>query len=453
MKNKKYSIDMCEGPLFPKIVSFTIPLILSSILQLLFNAADMIVAGRFVGSNALAAIGSTSSLINLLVNVFLGLSIGTNVLVARFFGSKKESDVSETVHTSVLIALLSGAALAVLGVIFAPKILVLMGTPAEILPLSSKYIRIYFLGMPVSMLYNFGAAILRAIGDTKRPLKYLTIAGVINAISNVIFIVVFNMGVAGVAYATVLSQAISAVLTMNCLLKTHECYRLKLSELRISGEKLLMILRLGLPAGFQGAIFSISNVLIQSSVNSFGAGAMAGNAAAINIEGFVYVAMNAAHHTGLSFTGQNYGAHKFDRIKKVFLMCLGIAIFNGLTLGFLSYRFGPNLLSIYAGTADKDVVIQYGMLRMGIIMLTYFTCGTMDVCVGAIRGLGYAIMPMIVSLLGACGMRILWIYTVFRYEHTLQCLYISYPVSWILTTLVHLICFIIVFNKLKKEAI
>ena len=450
MKKKEYSIKMTEGALFPKIVSFTIPLILSGILQLLFNAADMIVAGRFVGKEALAAIGTTSSLINLLVNVFLGLSTGANVLVARFFGSKCDKDVSETVHTSILISVISGIALSIIGVIFAPKILILMGTPENILPLSTLYIRIYFAGMPVIMLYNFSAAILRAIGDTKRPLTFLTIAGVINAVCNVIFIVVFKMGVDGVAIATVLSQAISAFLTMRCLYKSDESYKFEFKKLAITKDKFFQILKLGLPAGFQGAIFSISNVLIQSSINSFGSDAMSGNTAASNIEGFVYVAMNSVHHACLCFTSQNYGAKKFDRIKRSFILCQVFVIAVGAVLGFAGYLFGPELLSIYADSADKAVVIKYGMIRLGIIMLTYFTCGTMDVCVGAIRGLGYSVMPMIVSLLGACVFRVIWIFTIFASNRTLECLYISYPVSWIITTLANILCFTIVFKKQKK---
>ncbi len=452
-KNKEYSMNMCEGPLFPKIISFSVPLILSGILQLLFNAADMIVAGRFVGKNALAAIGSTSSLINLLVNVFMGLSVGGNVLVARFMGSGKARDVHETVHTSILLSVICGVSLSFIGIAFAPGLLVMMGTPEDVLPLSVLYIRIYFAGMPMSMLYNFGAAILRAIGDTKRPLRFLTFAGIINAVCNVIFIVVFNMGVDGVAYATILSQTISAIMTLKCLVSTEECYKLEIKKLHIYRDKLLQILRLGLPAGFQGAIFSISNVLIQSSINSFGADAMAGNTAACNIEGFVYVAMNSIHHTCLSFTSQNYGAHKFDRVKKTFLICLSFVTAIGLALGVICYFTGPALLAIYAGETDKAVVIEYGMIRMAIIMFGYFTCGTMDVCVGSIRGLGYSVMPMIVSLLGACGLRILWIYTIFAANRTLDCLYWSYPISWAITTVAHIICFTIVFKKLKKPSV
>lgn len=451
MKKKEYSINTTEGVIFPKILSFTFPLILSSVLQLLFNTVDMVVAGRFAGKTALAAIGSTSSLINLLVNVFLGLSVGANVLVARFFGSGQKKDVHETVHTAVTLSLIGGVILTFIGVIFAPKILILMGTPETVIKDSSLYIRIYFLGMPVQMLYNFGAAILRSVGDTKRPLTYLTIAGAINAVCNVFFITVLGMGVDGVALATVLSQAISAFLVARCLMRTEECYKLEIKKLRIYKEKLLQILRLGLPAGFQGAIFSISNVLIQSSINSFGEDAMAGSTAASNLEGFVYVSMNAVYHTCLSFTSQNYGAKKFDRIRKIFAECLGLVIVIGAILGTLAYVFGPNLLAIYAGDNDKDVVIHYGMIRAQVIMLSYFTCGIMEVCVGAIRGLGYSIMPMIVSLLGACGLRIVWIFTVFKYVNSLRCLYLSYPISWVVTFTAHMICLVIVYNLQKKK--
>ena len=449
MAAKKYSINMTEGALLPKIISFAIPLMASSLLQLLFNAADMVVAGRFAGSNALAAIGSTSSLINLLVNLFIGLSVGANVLVARFFGSGRESDVSETVHTAVLLSIISGFFLAGFGFFMAPKLLIMMGTPEEVLPLSVLYIRIYFMGMPVSLLYNFVSAILRAIGDTKRPLIYLTIAGFLNVICNVIFIVIFGMGVDGVAYATVLSQAVSAVLVVGALIKSDECYKLELKKLVFTKDKFLQILRLGIPAGFQGIVFSLSNVLIQSSVNSFGASAMAGNAAASNIEGFIYVSMNAFHHTCLSFTSQNYGAKNFERIKRVLITCLVMVSGIGFLLGVAAYVFGPNLLSIYANSSDAKAVIEYGMIRMGIIMFTYFTCGMMDVMVGAIRGLGYSLMPTIVSLCGACLFRIIWIYTAFRSIRTLTCLYISYPISWVLTFSVHLICFLIVLRKKK----
>ena len=451
MAAKKYSMNMCEGPLLPKIISFTLPLIASSILQLLFNAADMVVAGRYVGANALAAIGSTSSLINLMINLFMGLSVGGNVLVARYFGSGRERDVSETSHTAVLLSLVSGVIIAISGFFLAPILLKMMGTPDSVLPLSSLYIRIYFMGMPVSMLYNFGSAILRAVGDTKRPLFYLTVSGVLNVICNIAFIVFFGMGVEGVAFATVISQALSAFLVLGCLIKSDECYRIEIRKLRFYKDKLVQILKLGIPAGVQGCLFSLSNVLIQSSVNSFGADAMAGNSAACNIEGFVYVIMNAWHHAALSFTSQNYGAGEFKRIKKAVFICQTLVITLGFTAGALAYIFGSNLLSLYATGKDLDIVIEYGMRRMSIIMFSYFTCGTMDCMVGAIRGLGYSVMPTIVSLLGACGFRILWIYTVFAKFRSLECLYYSYPLSWTITTSIHVVCFIIAFRKARRD--
>ncbi len=447
MANKKYSMDMTRGHLVPQIISFTLPLIASSLLQLLFNAADMVVAGKFAGPDALAAIGSTGSLINLLVCVFMGLSVGTNVLVARFYGSGKGKDVSETVHTSVLLAIICGILLTAIGFFWAPSLLAAMDTPETILPLSVLYIRIYFFGMPVSLLYNFASAVLRAIGDTKRPLIYLAVAGALNFICNVIFIVVFGMGVDGVAYATVLSQTLSAVLVVIALVKTDECYRVIFKELKITKDKFVQILRLGVPAGLQGGVFSFSNVLIQSSINSFGPAAMAGNTAAANIEGFVYVAMNAFHHTCLSFTSQNYGANNFDRIKKICYTCLSMVFAVGLVLGLTCYFAGPPLLSIYADKESVASVIEYGMRRINIIMLTYYLCGMMDVMVGAIRGLGYSVMPTIVSLCGACLFRIIYIYTVFKSIHTMECLFISYPISWALTFGVHVICYLIAYKK------
>ena len=290
---KSYEMDMCNGPLLGKILIFAVPLMLSGILQLLFNAADIIVVGRFSGSHALAAVGSTSALINLLVNVFIGLSVGTNVLIAQYYGAKDRKNISETVHTSVLISLI----LVFVGVALAKPILKLMGTPDDVLNQAVLYIRIYFLGMPVTMLYNFGAAILRAIGDTKRPLYFLSIAGVVNVVLNLIFVIAFDMGVAGVALATVISQVISAALVVRCLVCMDGICRLNLKKLHIHRDKLMRMVQIGLPAGMQGAIFSLSNVLIQSSVNSFGSVAMAGNTAAANIEGFVYNSMNAVHQT------------------------------------------------------------------------------------------------------------------------------------------------------------
>lgn len=448
-QSKKYEIDMCNGPLFGKIMVFYIPLMLSGVLQLLFNAADIIVVGRFAGSEALAAVGSTSSLINLLVNIFIGLSVGTNVLVARFYGAGQKQELSEMVHTAILTAIVSGGILVVVGVLLAGPALHLMGTPDDVINQSILYMRLYFCGMPAMMAYNFGSAVLRAVGDTKRPLYYLLFAGVVNVVLNLIFVICFHMGVAGVALATAISQVISAVLVLRCLIKSDSDYRLILKELKIYPDKLLKMIQIGVPAGLQGALFSISNVLIQSSVNSFGSVAMAGNTAASNIEGFVYTAMNAFYQTAISFTGQNYGALKFKRIGKIALICQSMVLVVGFALGNLTYLFSGTLLKLYSTEAD---VIQYGMLRMSIIGVTYFMCGMMDVMVGSLRGMGYSIMPMLVSLTGACLFRVVWIYTVFQQVNTLKCLYWSYPISWTLTFSVHLACFLVVYRRLLKSS-
>ncbi len=446
---KSYEIDMCNGPLLGKIFLFAIPLMLSSILQLLFNAADIIVVGRFTGSTALAAVGSTSSLINLLVNLFIGVSVGANVLVARFYGAKDEENIQQTIHTAVLTALAGGIVLIFLGVLIAKPMLTLMGTPDNVLDQAALYMRIYFCGMPAFMLYNFGAAILRAIGDTKRPLYFLILAGIVNVILNLFFVIVCHMGVAGVALATIISQTISAALIIRCLIKNDGICRLYLSKLRIHKSKLIFMLRIGVPAGLQGVIFNVSNVLIQSSINSFGSVIMAGNTAASNIEGFVYVSMNALHQTALSFTGQNMGAGKYKRIDKLLMECVVIVSIIGLLMGNGAYLMGDRLLGIYSSDPE---VIQYGLIRLSIIASTYFLCGAMDVFAGAIRGMGYSILPMTVSLIGACAFRVVWIFTIFRWHHTLMSLYISYPISWALTALVHFMCYLIVRKREFSKA-
>ena len=445
MNEKTYEIDMCNGPLFSKILLFSIPLILSGILQLLFNAADMIVAGRFAGSIALAAVGATSSLINLLINVFVGLSVGANVAIAHFYGAKQDKDLQETLHTAIMLSIICGIFLSIVGFFLAGPLLTLMGTPVDILPHSIIYMKIYFIGMPVTLLYNFGSAIMRAVGDTKRPLYYLFGAGVLNVILNLFFVISFGMGVAGVALATILSQSVSAFLIIRCLIRNKGVCHLELNKLKLHKDKVKRILQVGLPAGFQGAIFSISNVLIQSSVNSFGSIAVAGNTATASLEGFIYNAMNAFHQTALSFTGQNMGAKKVKRVKKILIICLLCVTVTGLLMGIAGLFFGKELLGIYSG--DKEV-IAFGYRRMLVIFTTYFLCGMMDVMVGSIRGMGYSIMPMIVSLLGACGLRIVWILSVFKMNPTLEVLYVSYPVSWFITFSVHVICFIFFYHKL-----
>lgn len=445
---KKYEIDMCNGSLLGKILIFYVPLMLSGVLQLLFNAADIVVVGRFAGSEALAAVGSTSSLINLLVNLFIGLSVGANVLVARYYGAKQKQELSDMVHTAIATSLISGVILVVAGILLAKPALTMMGTPEEVIQHSVLYMRIYFVGMPAMMAYNFGSAVLRAVGDTKRPLYFLLIAGIVNVLLNLIFVIVFSMGVAGVATATVLSQVVSAVLVLRCLMHTRGDYRLNIKELRIQPDKLRRMVQIGLPAGLQGALFSISNVLIQSSVNSFGAIAMAGNTAASNIEGFVYTSMNAFHQTAISFTGQNYGAHKFKRIGKILIICQVLVAVVGILMGNAAYLFSGTLLKLYS---TDPQVIAYGVLRLSIIGSSYFLCGMMDVMVGSLRGMGCSIMPMLVSLSGACVFRIVWIYTIFQQIQNLQCLYWSYPISWGLTFFVHLICFLFVYCKMLRK--
>lgn len=449
MSRRSHEVDMCSGPILVKLVAFAIPVMLSGILQLLFNAADVIVVGRFAGEEALAAVGSTGSLVNMLVNLFVGLSVGTNVLVARYYGANCKEDIRQTVHTAILTALYSGIILIFIGLVFTKPLLVLMGSPEDVLPLSAIYLKVYFLGMPAMMVYNFGSAILRAIGDTRRPMLFLTLAGVVNVLLNLFFVIVCHLSVVGVALATSLSQVLSAGLVVYALIKENGSCHLELKELHIYKDKLWKLIRVGLPAGVQGAIFSISNVLIQSSINSFGSTVMAGNTAASSIEGFVYVSMNAFHQTAVSFVSQNYGARQWKRIRKIGIDCCIMVIVVGLALGSGAYMAANPLLSIYS---KQEEVIAYGIIRMGYIALPYWICGLMDTLVGIIRGLGYSIMPMIVSLIGACAFRVIWIYTVFAHYHTLQSLFVSYPVSWILTAGAHVVCLVIVLHKIKKNS-
>ena len=437
---------MTNGPLVSKIIRFAIPLALSGILQLLFNAADIVVAGRFAGSQALAAVGSTGALINLIVNLFIGLSIGVNVLVARYYGGGNRKDLYETVHTAVLISVISGVVLIFIGIGLSQPLLELMGTPEDVIGQSVLYMRIYFVGMPVMMLYNFGSAILRAVGDTQRPLYFLLLAGVVNVFLNLFFVIVLHMGVAGVAIATVISQCISAGLVLFCLVKSDTVYRVNLKELKVYKDKLLQMVKIGVPAGIQGATFSVSNVLIQSSINSFGSIAMAGSTAASNIEGFVWTAMDAFTQSTLSFTGQNFGAKKFHRITKVVWYNLGLVTLVGLVLGIGAYVGGPWLLQIYS--TDPEV-ISYGLERMLLVCAPYAICGVMNVMVGAMRGLGSSLTPMMASIFGVCVLRVVWIYTVFPLDRTFFMLFLSYPVTWLATGLIEVVCFYFI----RKRAI
>ncbi len=447
---KSYAIDMCSGSVLKKMLIFAIPLIFSGLLQLLFNAADVIVVGRYAGDDALAAVGSNTSLIHLFVNLFLGLSIGTNVLVARFFAAGQERHLSETVHTSMAIALVSGVFLTIIGALTAPFILGLMQTPKEVLGLATVYLRVYFFGMPAMMVYNFGAAILRAIGDTKRPLRYLTIAGVINVILNLIFVIGFRWSVFGVALATTISQVLSAICVFYCLMKESGGIRIEWRNIRIYKDKLMQILRIGLPAGLQSVLFSFSNVIIQSSVNAFGATVVAGNSAAANIEGFVYVAMNAFYQANISFTGQNMGAGKINRINRVLFTALGCVTVVGVVMGIGCYGLGETLLRLYT---DSDAVVEAGMVRFAYIGLPYVLCGIMEVLVGSLRGMGYAIAPMIVSLIGTCAFRIMWLKTILPMEqfYKIDTVYVIYPITWIITIVAHIVTYIIARRKLFKK--
>lgn len=448
--NKKYEIDMCSGSVFSKMLFFALPLMCSSILQLLFNAADIVVVGRFAGDNALAAVGSNTALINLLTNLFVGLSVGSNVLTAQYYGAKKDRDLKETVHTSMLLSIYSGVLLTVIGLAGARGLLELMQAPPEVLELAVLYLRIYFLGMSSMMVYNFGSAILRAVGDTKRPLYYLLSAGIVNVVLNLFFVIGCHMGVAGVGIATVISQTISALLVVRCLVREQGGIHLEIKELSISKEKLAKIMQIGLPAGFQGTVFSLSNVVIQSAVNSFGNIAVAGNSAAANIEGFVYMAMNAFYQATISFTSQNYGAKEYKRIYKILFAGELFVVITGTLLGNLAVFFGETLLGIYSSSAE---VVAAGMMRVRIICSVYALCGVMDVLVGALRGIGYSIIPMIVSLVGACGLRLVWIATVFQIPeyHSLTTIYISYPITWTITLTVHAITFALAARKVLRQ--
>lgn len=447
MKNNKYEIDMCNGTIMDKLISFALPLMISGMLQLMFNAVDIIVVGRFTGSQALAAVGSTTALICTFTNLFIGVSLGANVLAARFYASGKTKEMSETVHTAILLALISGIAMSVIGILCARESLVLIATPDDIIGQAALYLRIYFLGMPFFMLYNYGAAILRAVGDTKRPLMYLIAAGTANAVLDLILVIIFKMGVAGVAIGTITSQFISCVLVIRCLCKTDTIYKLYISKLRIKKYYLIQILKVGLPAGIQSTVINFSNVLLQSSVNSFGEIAMAGYTAANNILGFLYVSVNSVTQACMSFTSQNYGVRKFKRMDKVLANCAILSIIVSVVIGGGSYLLGHQILGIY--TKQEDV-IQCGMEILSISTIPYFLCGLMDMIPGSMRGVGYSAVPMILSIIGTVGTRLVWIYGVFPEHRSLYVLFMSYPVSWGLTIVMQAICLVFVRSKIRK---
>ncbi|MBR3692849.1 MAG: MATE family efflux transporter [Clostridia bacterium] len=439
---KHKSPDLLTGNLWVKILIFSFPLMLSNILQLLYSAADTVVVGRFAGNDALAAVGSTGSLTNLFINLFIGFSVGASVIVAQGIGAKDDRAVHETVHTSMLLALIGGVIIGGIGVFAARPLLAAMDN--KVLDLASLYLRIIFAGAPFNMVYNFGAAIIRARGNTRLPLYILAGSGLLNVGLNLLFVILFHMSVAGVALATILSQALSAVLMVLSLMHSHDATRLQLRALRFYPRRLASIVRVGLPAGIQSSLFAVSNVLIQSSVNSFGSNVMAGNTAAANISDFIYMAMNALYHAAVTFAGQHAGAGLYRRIGRVAWQCVVTTAVVGIALGALLLLFGPELLSIYDTNAEATAA---GMVRMRILCSTYFLCGIMDVFMGLQRGLGSSLRPMIVSLCGACGLRIVWIYTAFRAVPTLDCLFFSYPFTWLVTGSVHLFFFLLLWRK------
>lgn len=447
-KRNRYEIDMCNGSIMDKLISFSIPLMLSGILQLLFNAVDIIVVGRFTGSQALAAVGSTTALINVFTNLFIGVSLGANVLAARFYASGRKKEMSETVHTSILFALLSGIVMVFVGLFFSRAALELMDTPADVIDQSALYMQIYFAGMPFFMLYNYGAAILRAVGDTKRPLFFLVIAGVINAGLNLFLVIVLHLGVAGVAIATVIAQMISCILVLRCLYQSTGSYQLRISRLTLKWTYLKQIFQVGIPAGIQSTVINFSNVLLQSSVNSFGSVAMAGYTAANNIFGFLFAAVNSITQACMSFTSQNYGVGKWKRMDRVLLNCMLLTVIVSLVLGGGSYLFGPELLRIYTSDA---AVIQCGMEILLYTTVTYFMCGIMDLFPGALRGMGCSAVPMLLSVIGTVGTRVVWIFMVFPKYRSLDILFISYPASWLVTIALQVVCYYFVRKKVKSE--
>ena len=453
MKTNKYEIDMCNGSIMDKLISFSLPLMVSSILQLMFNAVDIIVVGRFSGSQALAAVGSTTALINIFTNLFIGISLGANVLAARYFAAGREKEMSEAVHTAITLALISGVMMAFVGVGASRLALELMDTPPDVIDQSVTYMRIYFMGMPFFMLYNYGAAVLRAVGDTKRPLAFLIIAGLANVVLDLTLVIVIPLGVAGVAIGTVASQMISSILVMRCLYKSEGSYQLRFSKLSIKWTYLKRIFQVGIPAGIQSTVINFSNAMLQSSVNSFGSTAMAGYTAENNILGLLYVAVNAVTQACMSFTSQNYSVGKQKRMDRVFLDCMILSTAVSAVLGVGAYVFGSQVLRIY--TADADV-IQCGLEILSITTVPYFLCGIMDLIPGALRGMGRSAVPMILSVIGTVGTRVLWIYGFFPQHRSLHFLFISYPGSWIATILMQAVCFFFVrrscARQLKKAA-
>ena len=449
LKKGKFEIDMCNGSIMDKLISFALPLMASSILQLMYNAVDIIVVGRCSGRQALAAVGSTTALINIFTNLFIGISLGANVLAAGYFASGKKKEMSEAVHTAIGFALISGICMAFVGVAASHLALQMMDTPADVIGQSTTYMRIYFMGMPFFMLYNYGAAVLRAVGDTKRPLLFLIVAGAANVGLDLLLVIVIPLDVAGVAIGTVASQMVSCILVLWCLHRTESSYQLRFSRLSVKWIYLKRIFQVGVPAGIQSTVINFSNAMLQSSVNSFGATAMAGYTATNNILGFLYVAVNAITQACMSFTSQNYSVGKQKRMDRVFLDCVILSVAVGGVLGIGAYMFGPQLLRIY--TSDGNV-IQCGMEILSITTILYCLCGIMDLIPGAMRGMGHSAVPMVLSVIGTVGTRIVWIYGFFPHHRSLYFLFISYPGSWVFTIIMQAVCFYFVRKKCRIQS-
>lgn len=447
-KSYSYEIDMVNGAIMSKLVAFFVPLMASGILQLLFNAVDLAVVGKWAGSNALAAVGATTALIQMFSNLMMGVSMGANVIVARYIALEDEEGTSESVHTSIAVAIILGFVVLAVGLLFSRGCLTLMGTPEGVIDSSAIYMKIYFCGMPFFAVYNYGAAILRAAGDTKRPLCYLVVAGVLNAVLNMVLVIVFHLDVIGVACATVFSQMISCILVIRCLMRTKAIYCFRVRKLHINGLIMKRIFIVGIPTGLQSTVINFSNVLLQSSVNSFGPIAMAGYTAANNVLGFLYAAVNSVTQACMSFTSQNYAVKKFDRIKKVILDCVILECVVALALGAAAYLFDRQLLGLYT---DSEEVIASGVQIFAYTTLPYFLCGIMDCLPGAMRGLGNSMAPMFFAILGTVGTRIVWIFLLFPHYRSLDFLFISYPVSWILSSIMQAVCLFFVVRHVKKK--
>ncbi len=449
MAKKKYSIDMTTGVLFPKILGFAFPLMVTGLLQIVYNAADVMVVGRFAGSISLAAVGATSTLVNLMLNLFLGLSMGSGVVVAKHIGAGDGASVHRTVHSAMLLSIISGFVIGILGVVISPYALSAMGTPDDVHSLSTLYLRIFFLGTPANMVYNYGASILRATGDSKRPLYILTSTGILNVVLNLIFVVKFNMNVAGVALATIISQYVSAICVLYILLNINSYIHLSMKKLHFYKDELLDILKIGIPAGLQGSLFSLSNVIIQSSINSFGAAAIAGNTASGNVDSIIFTCCNSVSQTATTFTSQNLGAGQYKRIRKIYFNCIGVSMGIAAIFGVALLAFGPQILTVFSTDSE---VIDMGLIRLKLFAVTYIINSVLDVTTGQMRGLGKSVIPMIVTMVGVCGLRVLWVFTVFPQYRSMFTLYLSYPVSWLATGIVLVTMYAVTFRKILKRS-